>query len=197
MKKFILLIYLSLTAICVNAQEHIRFNGAMLGQSLETFASSLNVFAKTQINHSERNKYNCWKYTKGRLGNYKCDYYIDCDLNNKIVFGVSAHFKVNDLQSEVAPFIKVFDKKYEKCTKNENIEGHRVKIGEEETHTYLIRSKSNGKLLGEVSITTIKIQSRNTSYDLNREGHVIITYQDYAAKKAATNAYSNIMNEIL
>ena len=193
MKKFILLIYLSLTAICVNAQEHIRFNGATLGQSLENVASSLKVFQRSKLKHYE--KYNCWEYTNGRLGNYKCDYYID--LNNKIVFEVSAHFNVNDLQSEVAPFIEVFDKKYEKCTKNENIGGHRVKIGEEETQTYLIRNKSNGKLLGEVSITTIKIQSRNISYDLNREGHVIITYQDYAAKKAAMKAYSNIMKEIL
>lgn len=196
MKKIFLFICLSLAYLCVEAQEHIRFNGATLGQSLENVASSLKVFSGKRLGISETD--NCWKYTGGHFGAYECEYYISCDLKNKMVFEVTAHIPVDNVDKSIKPIIDVLKSKYEEyIDKDENSGGHKVHLyNESHKHTYAIRRKSDNKLLGKVTILAFSFHSNNDWYS-KTEGTISITYYDYAAAKAAKKEYGNIMKEIL
>ena len=199
MKKIFLFICLSLAYLCVEAQEHIRFNGATLGQSLENVTSSLKVFSGKRLGVSGRD--NCWKYTGGIFGAYKCEYYISCDLNNEIVFEVAACIPVNNVDREIKPNIDLLQSKYEEYTEKENEHdgtgGHiATSYVTTHEHTYAIRRKSDNKLIGKVTIAGFSLPAEVIlCEELVR--FIKITYYDYAAAKAAKKGYNNIMNELL
>ena len=140
--------------------------------------------------------YRRYYYGDGNINAYPCRYYIHCSIKEEFVFETIAWFVVDDLESETAPFVKIFEEKYGGHIK-EDVSNLGYKQREDSFSSkeilalkYIIRSKTSNKPIGEVRISA-------ATFDTTNRGYIEITYRDYTTADIAINEYNAIMNNIL
>jgi uncharacterized Fe-S cluster protein YjdI len=205
MKRILLIIILTISAFhAIEAQEHISFNGAQLGQTLTEFqryikgglyasydkGNGRSPFYKTPIKHDYKDIYHKYE-ASGYFNENHCRYIINCSKGKDIVFEVTCYFWVSNLQEASKTYVGHLEQKY-----GGHIEEKKEDLGaingksEMFAFTYYIPSAVyKDKAIGEIRFAVAPSD--------NISGWIEFNYRGYAAAQIAIDECNQILDSLL
>ena len=199
MKKTAVVIICSLIAICSYSQEHIKFNGATFGKSLNSF---INSFPKRPIwaipllhSGADANTYNLHGCDISfNSGNWYCKLYSS--KKSKSVFRTISISNFQDLRNSLMLLVKSLEEKYGGGIQEKQEElGKIVEINgksyQEMLALYYYVKNKKGKTIGEIRISAAPMDRNAIS------GWIELSYTDYSSRDKARKEYNSLMRNAL
>ncbi len=199
MKKFSITIIACLLAVCSYSQEHITFNGATFGQSVNSFIKSFpkrpNWVVPLIPSGADANTYNLHDCDISfNSGKWYCRIYSS--KKSKSVFRTISVANFTDMKNSLMLLVKSLEEKYggERQEKQENL-GYIVeknsKTHKEMLALYYYAKNKKGKVIGEIRISAAPADRNAIS------GWIELSYTDYKTRDKATKEYNSIMRDAL
>lgn len=199
MKRLFIVIFACLLSVCSYSQEHITFNGATFGKSLNEFIKDFPPkIEKNTISHPPKgfnySLCNCNEYWIN-LNSYKWECHIFSSKTTNTVFRTICVNSFMDLENQLMLLVKSLEEKYGGGVqeKQENLGeiGYLGSNYREMLALYYYVKGTNNKRIGE-----IRISCAPSSKD-GKSGYIELSYTDYKSRDKATAEYNSTMRNSL
>ncbi len=199
MRKAVLIIIVSLLSVCSYSQEHITFNGATFGKSVNSFIKGFPKkpdwvvpLIPSGANAGLYKLHDCDIYFNSQK--WYCRIYSSKKSNS--VFRTISIAKFSDMKNSLMLLVKSLEEKYggERQEKQEDL-GY---IVEKNTTThkemlalyYYVSNKKN-QIIGEIRISAAPLDRNAIS------GWIELSYTDYKTRDKATQEYNSLIRDAL
>ena len=199
MKKLSITIFVCLLAVCSYSQEHIKFNGATFGKSVNGFLRGFPQkpdwvvpIIPSGVNADLSNGHDCDIYFNSTK--WYCKIYSSKKSNSVFRTISVAHF--SDMKNSLMLLVKSLEEKYggERQEKQEDL-GYIVekngKTHKEMLALYYYAQNKKGEIMGEIRISAAP-KDRNAI-----SGWIELSYTDYKSRDKANKEYNSIMRDRL
>lgn len=198
MKRISILCLICFLTVFAYSQEHIKFNGATFGHTINEFIKGFPKCTKSTISLSPKG-YNpnlCnWHAYLIRLNSQDWECHIFSSRISDTVFRTICVESFSDLKNNLMLFVKTLEEKYGSAIseKQEDL-GEIRHLGNDYREMmalyYYIKGK-NGKRIGEIRISAAPRDKDAKS------GWIELSYTDYSSRDKATREYNTKMRNAL